>query len=143
RHVRRGLCRETGGRRSLYPCWQRRGGAVRVLDLFSGAAGGWSLGLHRAGFTTVAACEIDAARRAAFQHNNPGARMYDDIRHLSAARLRRDLGFLPEVIAGSPPCQDASTANPNGKGIEGERTGLFTEYVRLVREIRPRWIAAE
>ena len=114
-----------------------------MLDLFCGAAGGWSLGLHRAGFQTVAACEIDPARRAAFSHNNPCVRMYDDIRNLSAARLRRDLGFLPEVIAGSPPCQDASTANPNGKGIKGERTGLFTEYVRLVREINPRWVAAE
>lgn len=116
---------------------------MRVLDLFSGGAGGWSLGLHRAGFTTVAACEFDAQRRAAFAHNNPGVSMYDDIRQLSATRLRRDLGFLPEVVAGSPPCQDASTANPSGKGIEGERTGLFKDYVRLVREIRPRWVAAE
>lgn len=35
----------------------------RVLDLFAGAAGGWTLGLHRAGFVTVAACEIVPWRR--------------------------------------------------------------------------------
>lgn len=37
-----------------------------VLDLFSGAAGGWSLGLERAGFNTVAACELDPWRRQVF-----------------------------------------------------------------------------
>ena len=36
---------------------------MRALDLFSAAAGGWSLGLHRAGFVTVAACEIVEWRR--------------------------------------------------------------------------------
>ncbi|WP_252912352.1 hypothetical protein [Aliihoeflea aestuarii] len=36
---------------------------MRVLDLFSAAAGGWSLRLHRAGFVTVAACEIVEWRR--------------------------------------------------------------------------------
>lgn len=115
----------------------------RTLDLFCGAAGGWSLGLHRAGFTTVAACEIDPWRRAVFAQNNPGVRMYDDIRTLSADRLLRDLGFLPDIICGSPPCQDASTANTKGRGVDGERTGLFFDAVRLVREVRPRWVLFE
>jgi site-specific DNA-cytosine methylase len=114
-----------------------------TLDLFCGAAGGWTLGLHRAGFTTVAACEIDPWRRAVFSQNNPGARMYDDIRTLNADRLRRDLGFLPSIVCGSPPCQDASTANTQGRGIDGERTGLFFDAVRLVREVRPRWVLLE
>ncbi|HNB07082.1 MAG TPA: DNA cytosine methyltransferase [Thauera aminoaromatica] len=116
---------------------------MRVLDLFSGAAGGWSLGLHRAGFTTVAACEIDEQRRAAYAHNNPGVRLYDDVRSLTAGRLLADLGYLPECVAGSPPCQDASTANSKGRGIDGERTGLFRDFVRIVGEVRPRWVAAE
>jgi DNA (cytosine-5)-methyltransferase 1 len=115
----------------------------RTLDLFCGAAGGWSLGLHRAGFTTVAACEIDPWRRAVFSQNNPGVRMYDDIRTLDADRLLGDLGFLPDIICGSPPCQDASTANTKGRGVDGERTGLFFDAVRLVREVRPRWVLLE
>jgi DNA (cytosine-5)-methyltransferase 1 len=110
---------------------------LRALDLFCGACGGWSLGLHRAGFQTVAACEIDPWRRAVFLHNNPGVVMYDDVRTLTAERLRRDLGFLPDIIVGSPPCQDASAANTKGKGVDGERTGLFFEAIRLVRECRP------
>lgn len=43
-----------------------------VLDLFCGAAGGWSLGLHRAGYRTIAACEIDPWRREVFSHLNGG-----------------------------------------------------------------------
>jgi site-specific DNA-cytosine methylase len=117
--------------------------APTVLDLFCGAAGGWSLGLHRAGFRTVAACEIDPARRAVFAVNNPGVRIYDDVRSLSAARLLGDLGFLPDVVVGSPPCQDASTANTKGRGVDGDRTGLFFDAIRLVGEIRPRWCALE
>lgn len=117
--------------------------APTSLDLFSGAAGGWSLGLHRAGFKTVAACELDNWRRATYQQNNPGVRLYDDVRTLTADQLVADLGFLPAVIVGSPPCQDASAANSKGLGIDGDQTGLFFEAIRIVGECRPRWCAFE
>jgi DNA (cytosine-5)-methyltransferase 1 len=114
-----------------------------VLDLFSGAAGGWSLGMHRAGFDTVAACEAVDWRRAMFAANNPGAKVYDDVRTLTAARLLADLGSLPRVVVGSPPCQGISAANPRGRGIEDARSGLYFEAVRIVQEVRPRWFALE
>lgn len=114
-----------------------------ILELFSGAAGGWSLGMHRAGFQTAAACEIDPWRRETYGQNFPTVRRYDDVARLSARRLISDLGKLPAVIVGSPPCQDASAANSGGQGVEGERTGLFFEAIRLVRECRPRWCAFE
>lgn len=116
---------------------------LRVLDLFSGAAGGWSLGLHRAGFVTIAACEIVEWRRILYSENFPHVRLYADVRDLTAARLVSDLGCLPDLIVGSPPCQDISSANTKGKGIEGERSGLYLEAVRLVGECRPRWFAFE
>lgn len=116
---------------------------LRALDLFCGACGGWSVGLHNNGIETVAACEIDPWRRETFASNFPKARMYDDVRSLTADRLRNDLGYLPDVIVGSPPCQDASTANAKGKGVDGERTGLFFDAVRLVREVRPDWCIFE
>ena len=114
---------------------------MRCLDLFCGAAGGWTLGLHRAGWKTVAACEADPWRRAVFQHNWPGVVMFDDVRTLTARSLA-GLGPL-DAIVGSPPCQDASTANTKGRGVDGERTGLFFDAVRLVREVRPRWVCFE
>lgn len=113
---------------------------MNVLDLFSGACGGWSLGMHRAGFRTVAACEIDDWRRAVFAANNPGARMFADIRDLRAEHVA-DLAI--DIVVGSPPCQDASAANTKGKGLDGERTGLFWEWLRLVRDLRPLWACAE
>lgn len=100
---------------------------MKCLDLFCGAAGGWSLGMHRAGYTTVAACEIDPWRRAVYSHNFPDARMYEDVREVTAAGLVRDLGALPDIIVGSPPCQDASTAARERAGVDGARTGLFFE----------------
>ncbi|MCF8710338.1 DNA cytosine methyltransferase [Rhizorhapis sp. SPR117] len=116
---------------------------MRALDLFSAAAGGWSLGLHRAGFVTVAACEIVEWRRILYAENNPHVRLYEDVRALTATRLVSDLGILPDIIVGSPPCQDISSANTKGKGIDGERSGLYLEAVRLVGDCRPRWFAFE
>lgn len=126
---------------------------MEVLDLFSAAAGGWSLGMHRAGFCTVAACEWIDWRRAVYLQNNPGVRMYDDVRTLTGEQLLRDLGFLPSIVVGSPPCQDISPANTKGKGVEGERSSLYFEAVRIIGEIRDlgrergesaaRWFALE
>ncbi|ATQ67804.1 DNA cytosine methyltransferase [Methylosinus trichosporium OB3b] len=114
-----------------------------VIDLFCGGAGGWSLGLHRAGYRTVAACEADPWRRAMFAANFPGVRMYDDVRELTAGRIISDLGYRPDLLVGSPPCQDASAANTRGQGVDGERTGLFFPTIRLVGDLRPRWVALE
>lgn len=116
---------------------------MEVLDLFSAAAGGWSLGMHRAGFKTIAACEFVDWRRAIYSQNNPGVRIYDDVRTLTADQLVRDLGRLPSVVVGSPPCQDISPANTKGKGVEGERSGLYFEAIRIIGEVRPRWFALE
>ena len=117
--------------------------ALTVLDLFSAAAGGWSLGLHRAGFETVAACEFVPWRRALYAQNNPGVLIYDDVRTLTADRIVSDLGFFPWAVVGSPPCQDISSANTKGKGVEGERSGLYFEAIRIIGEGRPCWVALE
>lgn len=99
--------------------------------------------MHRAGFETMAACEVIDWRRALYQENNPHVRIYDDVCTLTADRLLRDFGFLPDVVVGSPPCQDISSANTKGKGVEGERRGLYFEAIRIIGECRPRWFALE
>ncbi|MCD1266933.1 DNA cytosine methyltransferase, partial [Shinella sumterensis] len=116
---------------------------IEVLDLFSAAAGGWSLGMHRAGFKTMAACEFVEWRREIYSQNNPGVRIYDDVCTLTADRILRDFGRLPSVVVGSPPCQDISSANTKGKGVEGARSGLYFEAIRIIGECRPRWFALE
>ncbi len=49
----------------------------------------------------------------------------------------------PDIVFGGFPCQDISIASPNPQGLEGERSGLFFEIARLVREIRPSFIFLE
>lgn len=115
--------------------------SLRVLDLFSGI-GGFSLGLERAGMTTVAFCEIEEYPRRVLAKHWPGVPIYDDVRTLTADALRRD-GIAVDVICGGFPCQDLSVANVVGKGLAGERSGLWREYARLVREIRPRYVIVE
>lgn len=116
-------------------------GALRVLDLFSGACGGVSLGLERAGMTTVALCEADPWRRSRLRQNWPGLPIFRDVRHVGE-RTTRALGRI-DVVAGSPPCQDISAANHAGRGIDGARSGLFFEFTRVVAELRPAWVLAE
>jgi len=116
-------------------------GLMRVLDLFSGI-GGFSLGLERAGMQTVAFCEIEPYPRAVLRKHWPNVPCYDDIRTLTADRLRAD-GIVPNVICGGFPCQDISVAG-GGAGInEGTRSGLWSEYARLIGEIRPQYVIVE
>lgn len=114
---------------------------ITVLDLFSGI-GGLSLGLHWAGMRTVAFCEAAPFARAVLARHWPGIPLYDDIRTLSAARLRADGVPRPRLLCGGFPCQDTSLAG-QGAGIEGTRSGLWSHMARLVRECRPDWVLAE
>jgi DNA (cytosine-5)-methyltransferase 1 len=114
---------------------------LRVLDLFSGI-GGFSLGLERTGgFETVAFCEIEPFPRRVLAKHWPEVPCYEDVRQLSADRLRRD-GIWPDVIVGGFPCQDISLAG-KGAGLSGEQSGLWREFIRLVREVGPRVIIVE
>ena len=113
---------------------------MKVLDLFSGI-GGFSLGLERAGMTTVAFCEIEPFCRQVLAKHWPGAPIYDDVRFLTGERLRAD-GVVPDLICGGFPCQDISVAG-RGAGLSGERSGLWFEYLRVIEETRPRWVVIE
>ena len=113
---------------------------MRCLDLFSGI-GGFSLGLERAGMRTVAFCEIDAYCRRVLAKHWPNVPCYDDIRTLTAERLAAD-GISVDLICGGFPCQDISNAGKRA-GIGGARSGLWSEYARLIGEVRPRYVIVE
>jgi DNA (cytosine-5)-methyltransferase 1 len=110
---------------------------MKVLDLFSGI-GGFSLGLERAGFTTSAFCEVDPACRKVLRKHWPDVPIFEDIRTLSAT----DIGETIEVICGGFPCQDISDAGTR-RGIDGNRSGLWWEFHRLIKETQPKWVLAE
>lgn len=109
---------------------------LNVLDLFSGI-GGFSLGLERSGMQTIAFCEILPYCRAVLRKHWPGVPIFEDVRTLTAA----DVPGV-DVICGGFPCQDISVAG-KGAGIEGERSGLWREYARLIGEIRPQYVIVE
>jgi DNA (cytosine-5)-methyltransferase 1 len=113
----------------------------RLLDLFSGI-GGFSLGLERSGgFKTVAFCEIDPFCRKVLKKHWPDVPQYDDVKTLTAARLAAD-GIAVDAICGGFPCQDISVAG-NQAGLDGERSGLWAEYCRLIGELRPEYVIVE
>ena len=116
---------------------------LKVLDLFSGI-GGFSLGLERTGgFETVAFCEIEEFPRKVLAKHWPGVPCYEDVRELTAARLVADGITGIDVITGGFPCQDISTAGKQAGIGEGTRSGLWSEIVRLSRELRPQYIIVE
>jgi len=109
----------------------------RVLDLFSGI-GGFSLGLERAGMRTAAFCEIDAYCRKVLAKHWPDAPIHDDIRQLDGSQYAGTI----DVVCGGFPCQDLSIAGYR-KGIEGKRSGLWSELHRIIQQVRPRYAIVE
>ena len=111
---------------------------MRHLDLFSGI-GGFSLGLERTGgFETVGFCEIDEWCRSQLARNWPGVPVHTDIGELDG----QTIGHV-DIVTGGFPCQDVSFANTTAKGIDGARSGLVFEMLRVIREVRPNWVIIE
>ena len=112
---------------------------MQVLDLFSGI-GGFSIGLEKAGFETVAFCEIEPYCQDVLRKHWPDTPIYNDVRSLTGEQLRAD-GIVPDVIVGGYPCQPFSVAG-HQRGEKDERH-LWPEVHRLIREVRPRWVICE
>lgn len=109
--------------------------ALKIGSLFSGI-GGLELGLERAGVgSTVWQCEIDPYARAVLAKHWPDAIRFDDITKM------HDVPPV-DLICGGFPCQDISNAGKR-VGIDGARSGLFFELMRVVRLVRPRFVVLE
>ena len=113
---------------------------MKILDLFAGI-GGFSLGMHWAGFETAAFCEKDQAARKVLKKRFPGIPIYESIEVLTYERLTRD-GIIFDVVTGGFPCQDISVAGKK-EGINGKRSGLWSHMYRLIKDSRPKWAIIE
>lgn len=114
---------------------------LKTLDLFAGI-GGFSLGLERTGgFETVAFCEIDKKAQKVLAKHWPHVPIFEDVSQLTKERLDEQ-GIHVDVITGGFPCQDISLAG-KGAGLEGERSGLWFQFHRLIKEIQPRYALIE
>lgn len=114
------------------------GCALTVGSLFSGI-GGLDLGFERAGFNIAWQCEKDPYCQKVLKKHWPNAPSYDNIEDLHRAD-----GPEPDadILIGGFPCQDISLAG-EGAGLDGDRSGLWWEYFRLIRAIRPRYAIVE
>ena len=110
---------------------------MKVLDLFSGI-GGFSLGLEAAGMETVAFCEREKFCQAVLKKHWPDIPCHDDVTTLDGKQYNGKV----DVICGGFPCQDISLAG-KGAGLAGERSGLWFEYLRIIKEAQPRYVIIE
>ena len=104
---------------------------LRTLDLFSGI-GGFAYALKEVS-KVVAYCEISPYCQRVLRNNMsikriPNAPIFSDVRSLKPEMLPKDINM---ITAGFP-CQDISAANPHGKGLDGERSGLVKHVFRLL-----------
>ena len=105
-------------------------------DLFAGI-GGMSLGLERAGLTVRWQVEVEPYCENVLARHWPAVLRRRDVRFAGAATLPP-----VDLIAGGFPCQDVSAAG-RGVGLAGHRSGLWREFARIVRELRPSWVLVE
>jgi DNA (cytosine-5)-methyltransferase 1 len=115
---------------------------MNELALFAGAGGG-ILGGHLLGWRTVCAVEYNAyARSVLLARQNDGTfppfPIWDDVRTFDGRPWRGSV----DVVSGGFPCQDISAAG-RGDGLDGERSGLWSEMARIIGEVRPRFAFVE
>jgi DNA (cytosine-5)-methyltransferase 1 len=138
---------------------------MRAVSLFSGA-GGFEVGLERAGIQTVLQAENDPWCLSVLERHWPEVTRVDDVRQVDAtaqcgrsrdlarvgsgthvecmgpARGRRDDATGIDLVYGGFPCQDLSVAGARA-GFRGERSSLWFEFQRVLSELRPRWALIE
>ena len=107
-----------------------------LISLFSGA-GGMDLGFEKAGFDIAIANEYDNTIWKTYEKNHSAPLLKVDIRKIRPHKFPECDGII-----GGPPCQSWSEAG-SLRGIEDERGKLFFEYIRILKDKKPKFFVAE
>ena len=119
-----------------------------AIDLFSGC-GGLSLGLKGAGFTVVAAVEIDRKAQETYRLNHPNVCLYaEDIRKLDPVQMLQEAGLKVgelDLLAGCPPCQGFSRLRTKNKvtSVSDDRNDLVDDFLRFIEIMQPKTVMLE
>ena len=115
---------------------------LTAVSLFAGV-GGFDLALERSGVKVVASVEIDPKASAILAKQFPNSKLFNDVKGVTGEQLI-NAGFDPEngIITGGFPCQDLSVAGKRA-GLDGNRSGLFYEIVRLLDETKAKYFILE
>jgi len=106
-------------------------------SLFAGI-GGFDLGFHRLGIETLWQVEINPFCKQVLQKNFPDTRRHNDVKEVGSYNLES-----VDIISGGFPCQDISQAGKQAGIKDGTRSGLWFEYARIIRELRPKYVVVE
>ena len=111
---------------------------ITVGSLFSGI-GGIDLGLERAGMECAWQVEIDDYATKVLEKHWPNVRRWKDVSTFPPRPIQK---WKCDIITGGFPCQDISYAG-KGAGLDGERSGLWWEFVRVIRTLEPTFVLVE
>jgi len=115
---------------------------MKIISLFSGC-GGLDLGFERAGFEIPVANDFDKTIWSTYKVNHPNTKLIEgDIRQVTKVDMEKYLNGEVDGVIGGPPCQSWSEAG-SLKGIDDERGQLFFDYIRILKEFRPKFFLAE
>lgn len=126
---------------------------MKVLSLFDGIAGARQALKELNIDCEYYASEIDKYAMQVASANHPDILQIGDIKNIFYAH--NDLTFANEkgfnycqdvnftLLIGGFPCQDLSIAKKDRQGLQGERSGLFYEYVRILNEAKPKYFILE
>ena len=108
----------------------------KLISLFAGA-GGLDLGFEKAGFEIISANEYDKTIWETYEKNHSNPLIKGDIREINSNEFPECDGII-----GGPPCQSWSEAG-SLRGIDDDRGKLFYEYIRILRDKKPKFFLAE
>lgn len=111
-----------------------------VVSLFDGMSGA-QLALQKANIpvTTYYASEVDKHAIKVTQDNFPNTIQLGDVTKITKDQFPEGV----DLLVGGSPCTDLSIAKSNRKSLEGDASGLFYEYHRLLKELKPKWFLLE
>jgi DNA (cytosine-5)-methyltransferase 1 len=116
-----------------------------ALSFFSGAMG-CDLGIEKAGFEILLACEFDKTCQQTIKGNKPNLTLLEDINSYTAEQIMQSIGMKlgddVDLIIGGPPCQAFSTAGKR-QGFKDARGNAFLTFIDLALEIRPKYFVIE
>lgn len=122
--------------------------SLRAVDLFVGA-GGLSLGFENAGFKVVFAVENDVWSAETYRMNRNGRSREVILQGISQinftdtlTKFRLQRGEI-DILLGGPPCQGFSSSNMKTRTPDNPKNHLFKEFLRVAKEIYPKWILFE
>ncbi len=112
---------------------------INVLSLFDGMSCG-QIALNNLGIkvNNYFASEIKKHAIKVTQHNFPNTIQLGSVLDVKSSELPKI-----DLLIGGSPCQDFSSANKEKLGLQGEKSGLFYEYLRLLKECEPKYFLLE